>query len=518
MNEDETLDALDRRGHAAAAALKEEVAARPVPAFDPEVLRVPIDAPGERPDSGRRGVLLIAAVVLLVLGVAVALVRSGTEEGTPPATVPASDLNRYLLGAPADGLPLAYASDDRRAAGERFGELWLGGRLNVFGPSVEDPRLGMVAVPREGDGWAWSSDGLEPVDVGGRDAWDASEYFGEGMIWVEVDGRPVLVYGGLEPDLARELAAAVVVDGDTATVPDDVLPDGWQALGPVANISEARWTALYQGNPSDDIGRFMVLSVLPGGRLDVTSQLLAGEGTRAVEVRGHPGVVTVQSASEHSGHSVTLRWEERPGEVVEIVAHASEDAFDPSEVLAMAEDLVVVDADEAAELETRLRREAVVAGGGSVVGEGSFADGTTWTLATGPDPVDAVTLWVDGERDPWTDLWSVGEAVSVDPGGEVPATEPDAAGSTFTLDASVGRDDERLVAYGSVTTDAATVDIRRPDGEVLVVAEVFTSDDGGRAGWVVELPAGLEIDDSAGPPIVVVAVAADGTELGRLAF
>lgn len=496
MNHDETLDALDRRGREAAGALKERVAERPVPVFDPDVLRVPIDAPRAKPGVGRRGLLAIAAVVLLVVGVGVALARTGSDDSsTPPATVPADELRRYVLAdAPAD-MTLVYASDAPRQRGERFASLGIEGSMTVYGPSVEDPRLAISAVPRDG-GSTWSPGALSPVDVDGRDAWDVSEIFGFDALLVDVDEWHVLLVGSSE--VAREAAAAVVVDGDEATLPDESVPDGWRDLGSVVDSTDATWTAVYEDATSTDVP-FMVLSVMPGERLDVTRVLLAGDQSRAVEVRGHPGVLTV--GNDGGAHVVVLRWEERPGEVVELLASSGEAPPDADEVLALVEDLEVVASDEVTALAVRLRRAAIEGSGATIVGEGAFADGSSWILATGAEPGDPWSLSVDGQVDPDDRIWDVG------------AVAPEA-----TLDARVGwTSDDRLVAFGAVTPDAATVEVRSHDGDVLAEATVVTGD-GAVAGWVTELPDGTPIDEASGPDVVVVALAADGTEISQLTF
>lgn len=91
MTDDRTLDALDTRARAAAAGVRAAVADRPVPAFDPDLVRIRLDEPGPRP--GRRLPLVaVAAVVIVVLAVVAG--TWGDDDGAPtehagPGTEPA---------------------------------------------------------------------------------------------------------------------------------------------------------------------------------------------------------------------------------------------------------------------------------------------------------------------------------------------------------------------------------------------------------------------------------------------
>ena len=65
MTDDRFLDGLDARGRAAGAGLRAAVADRPVPVFDPDVIRVDVDGSPQRRGRRRRAGLLLAVAAKL---------------------------------------------------------------------------------------------------------------------------------------------------------------------------------------------------------------------------------------------------------------------------------------------------------------------------------------------------------------------------------------------------------------------------------------------------------------------
>ena len=114
MNDD-VMSQLDDRGRAAAAGLQAAVAVRPVPDFDPDLIRVSLhDDPAGDPDRrGRRWVAVVgvaAALLVVALGAAVAS-RTGDDDSAPAEQVDTTEpIRPYAAGWLPDGFEVTNVS------------------------------------------------------------------------------------------------------------------------------------------------------------------------------------------------------------------------------------------------------------------------------------------------------------------------------------------------------------------------------------------------------------------------
>lgn len=356
---------------------------------------------------------------------------------------------------------------------------------------VELPEVTAPEVDGDGDSSSSLTDGLPEVELDGRRAWDASAFLGTGGLLVAVDGDVVFVLGaGVDDDVRRRAAETVQVDGDRVTVPAEGLPSGWEQLGETgldvvglgtfgvmrgAGTTADRSTVLYV-QPATDGAEFegtLVVSAFPGDELTVGLPALT-MAAEPVEVRGEPGVVARFDLGEDLV-SWVLRWQERPGEVVELGLTGRDIGRD--DLLALAGDLRRADSAERDELQRRVLRHGEGTPGVTLLGEGTFSDGSNWVLAHGADGTDVVGVELRTDARFGSDSAGV-ESVSSRPGaGEEP----------FLSGVSVGYGDPLWWSYGEVGPEVAAVEVVDPaSGEVVAVATVVEAE--GVRGYVVELP------------------------------
>ncbi|HEX7136133.1 MAG TPA: hypothetical protein VF228_26365 [Iamia sp.] len=526
MTDDRTLTAVDERARAAAAGVRAAVAERPVPLFDPDLVRIDIDA---RPDRRRRtlvGLVAAAAAVLVVVAAVVSLAGTGDDDSAP--AVAPGDLPRYVLRTAPEGFALAVVHE---AGGDSSD---LAGPATVYGPAADRAALAVAPLPVDPeDESASESDvplqaqDLPEVEVPGRRAWDASEGIGEGALFVEVGDRLVVVLGAGAGEATVAAAAAVTLDGEVASVPGDALPEDWSRLGDVPLLDALGSLALSGGpeaggrawgvsyGPLDggDTVEIVAVGVDAGGPLDVGLSGLLTSDVEEVEVRGGPAVLARLHVEAPGGTTTwwTLRWEDRPGVVVEIVA-ASDDRFGRDDVLALAEDLVALAPDDLPALRHEADRYGLDAPGVVVLGEGQFSDGSTWTLASEPggETDISLTLRTSSPATGGTSMASAGSA-SADGDAGAPVTP-------FPGGVTVEEGEDLDWAYGEVRAEVATVEVRRPGGDVLGTGPTVSAE--GITGFVVELPVGtVTIDGISGSPgVTFVALDAAGAEVGRAEF
>lgn len=516
-----TLDRLDARGRAAAAGLHAATAARPVPAFDPDPVRISLDADvrdagdavdadrrrlagrpagggaeseGEGPTGGagmgraggrgrRVGLALAVAAAVVVVAAAVALVVGvGGDDQRPVDRVGADDLRRYVLDPAPDGYALEAVSDpDDPVVGEVFPDPF--GPVTVLGPSVDAPALGLVAM----DGASVEanvSDGA--VEIGGRRAWPADGAGSPGLI-VDVDGHQVLVFPGATPVAESEgvIAAMRVADG-RVVVPGDALPTGWRDLGTVpaeALVPEARglhggdeaqrtWSATYRR--ADGATTIQVVA-RRGTALDVHATALVSPDARTTTVVGHRAVVApvpVPRPDDAEGAPIddqwaSVTWEARPGEVVTVAGIATTDVL-----LAAASDVVVADADLDG-LREQAMRFGIDDGWVLQLAEGTFSDGSPWVLTA------------DGRRD--VELRTTAAASARADQVDATATPSEGLDAPVLEVVSAARTDDVGWIYGPLRQGVATVEVRI-SGTDDVVAEGRVVHTGDIWAWIAEVP------------------------------
>ena len=235
---DESLRQLDERAAAATAELRARSAERPIPPFDPDRAAA---APLRTAPSGGRGRLLaVAAAVVVLAAVAGLLVATMDDDAdTDPAKVVTTEPRPYVVGDLPEGFALAGAGEitgaTRRGADD--GEA-PGGPLTMYGPSTDDPQLG-IAVVAGWDGTAAEADGVEAVELGGRTAY---RYDGMGLgkrtLLVPDGDRAILIASPtLDADEVEALATVVTADDDgNVDLHGFDLPDGWEQIGRVPDL------------------------------------------------------------------------------------------------------------------------------------------------------------------------------------------------------------------------------------------------------------------------------------------
>lgn len=510
MTDDPTLTAVDERGRAAAAGVGAALADRPVPAFEPDLLRVAVDgAPSGSP--WRRslvGLLAAAAAVLVVVAAVVALAAQGDEDSTPADPIDPRDLRRYVLADPPEGYGVGQVLDPSSVVPDGMG-FGAAGAMAVYGPDVASPRLGTF-VWDDGDDVDVGdepsiAEGRSTVEVPGRRAWSLSDLIGgEGALLVDAGSSYVAIFGvAAGSDALAAAAAEVTVTGDRAEIPARGLPDGWSALGDVGyaetlpgfsvlGAGGSAWAVSYSGSDADGSDAVLVRAV-PGSVLTARSALLTTTDVTEVEVRGHDALLARSAFVPGGPPWLSLRWEERPGEVVEV----SSASLTEDELLAQAEDLEVVGADGVDDLRRQALETGADAPGAGVVGRGRFADGSDWVLLHDIPGLEPVTLRTTTDQ-----VVSGSHGSSADPGSP-PVEEEPLAGSV-----GYGMGSETAWAFGLLSDDVVEVRVRAQDGAEPAPVTIVEGD--GFRGWVAELPPGSGHDL---PPHEVRAIGADGRVL-----
>ncbi len=507
MTHDQHLDALDRRGEAAATALQDQAARRPRPAFDPDR---PITLAPPAPAAARtlrRPVLAAAAVLVVLAGIAGAVaLRSDdpvddqaalTADGPRPFA--ATDLpDGYVLGGAADvGTP----SDPGGEAGPV--------PVDLYGSRPDRPGLGVALAP---DAPEWAPGATETVPLpDGRRA-EVLETFGLAgtVLAIGVDERRViLVSQELDRAALTTVAAALTLEDGEPIVDPTSLPNGWSRLGTVPDLlgatSPLSSTAEGGGGPerivfyvTEDLGGLAV-AASAGDELRLDVMRLLMDDVRPITVRGHDGLVGTAATSDDQPDIRTVAWLEQPGELVRVSGYdLSED-----ELLAVAEGLEPLADEPWEDLLRRTRRGELTRVLGQpleLVGEGTFPDGTAWVLRALP---------TDLVGDQGTD--DVGLAFFLDGpdlgsgtgGGESNLAE--AGDSTGFRGFRTHQQAGRHVVFGDLDAAVAAVELRRPDGSVLAPAAVVEG--GGVKAWVAELEEA---------EAVAIALDGSGAELDRI--
>ncbi|QYG91335.1 hypothetical protein HC251_02045 [Iamia sp. SCSIO 61187] len=546
MSDDRTHADLDARGRAAAAGVRAAVTDRPVPAFAPDVVRIDVDARPDRTRRPRSVVGLVAAAVAAVVLVAgaVALVSSGDDDSAPADRVVPGATSRFRLGAGPEGYDLAGVQEGPiDAPGTDLGT------AAVYGADPATPTLAVAALPvadmagcdlldapddcvPQPETASTAAEGLRSIDIGGRPAWDASERFGGHGVMVEVDDRIVVVVG--EPAGAaavRTAAAAVEIGPDGAAIPAAALPAGTEPLGSApllavlgpragaigfsATVEPATtWSVWYQTGVGGGVEGAVAVVVRTGGPLETALPTLVAADAQQVTVRGHDAVLTradlFQQVPPISWWS--LRWEEQPGEVVEVVevvATASDPARDGQDLVAWAEDLVPVAPDELDDLRRQVAERGVDAPGVTVLARGTATDRTPWTLVHDADGSEVgLTSGVDLRLGA-----TVGRSSSTS-GGSSDGPEGSPVGAPLRDEWAIVETDETAWAFGPAGPEVAEVEVRDPAGDLIARGEVHEA--AGIRAWLAELPTGL-IDAGRSDEVVFVALDADGAEVDRVA-
>jgi hypothetical protein len=513
MTDDPTLDALDRRGRAAATGLRTAVLDRPVPVFEPDVVRIDIEARPARTDHGtgadrRRPAvsLLVAAAAVLVVVAAIAVLAvtgSDADDDGPADRIAPEDVRRFVLGDVPRGFDIAHVHDLGDPSIPLPSEILNPGPMTVYGPDPDRPSVGVFVFPDPGPGNDLPSEvsGEPRIDgsVGPR-MWDISANAGEDSVAVEVGDRFVGLLGvGSWP---RDLAARVEVRGDAAGIPAADLPEGWSDLGRAAAYDgypgtyglepyESRpvWVAQYTRRFGTDRVEIIRVTATTGDPVRARVAALGADDTEIVEIRGHQALLAHYEGVDGLG-GYSLTWEERNGEIVQIFAL---DTLGRAGMIGLAEDLAVVDADAV----TGLREDALEAGttdpGVTVLGRGTFSSGDEWLLAHGP-AADEVAV-----RTTAVQLSAHGFDT-----GDGNGDERSLFGETVSYAVAT----EVTWAYGTVAEEVAEVQVRAPGGRVHP-ATIVEAD--GIRGWVAELPPSDDPEEA--PASQVLALDAEGRTL-----
>ena len=536
---DDQLHPLDERAAAAAADLAARAASRPVPAFDPH--QALVTAPASTRPHPRRRILAVAAVIVALAAVGGVLVaRSGPGDDDDKATVISGDPRPFVAGDLPEGFQLGGVGEIDAATAEE-GTAGLPGPMTIYGPSEDDPQLGISAYPTW-DPERAAEDDVPTVEVGDR---TASVYDGRGIgnraLIVPVgDGAVALMTRTMDEGSLRDLAAQVTTDGDGR--PDlhgFALPDGWQELGQVpdpyelagpmmqsmgraaaghyavylrggwgvdsgesAGSSDGATTTTTEPPEELDDGMIQVSST-SGTMAQVHATAVLADEVERVTVRGHEAVLTTPSlVIDGPTPRRSVAWVERPGELVTV----SGSSISKDELLAVAEDVEPVTAATWKDLVERSQMGEFDPANAddppaAKVGEGRFPDGSRWLLSASASPDAEVT---DASA-------SLSVAV-VRSGGS-------SSSSTSGMGSSIGGEteqpaifgievmstDDRTFAGALVVPDVDRVEQQTADGTVETEPEIVEG--GGYRGFATE----LTTDTAA-----LVAFAADGTELGRL--
>lgn len=519
MNDLNAFEELDRRARIAAADVHTRASARPVPPFEANVVPT---ANGTAARSGRssRPLLAVAAIVVLVVGAAVWVANRPDRDQGPADQVTTGSNRPFVAGA---GLPDGFKVIGAAEIGSMSGTTGLGegyGPLDVYGPTIDDPRLGVTVVGEA----AWQGEGTTAVPVGDRTGRFEADGLAPGVdsltipIGSDAGGPALVVFGrGLGRDGLVAIAERTKVAGTKATVDAAALSNGWTLLGsspygvtdltPMGALRGASAAkaaiAIYS---RDTRGQEMITiqsEARPAG-LDVSR--LVQTDVEQVDVGGRDATVgRVTGPLVGDGVDAwVVRWEERPGELLTV----SGVSLSRDQVLAVARGVQPADPDEWKDLlhRTQLGELSGEAEGSVELGRGAFADGTPWILRlypgdTGDGRTDSIDLSValTGDSSSGSNSSSQTGTAIDDDGNPVPADPP--AFPTIVTMSKGGR----VFIAGLVGAPGTTrVQLQGPAGVGSVDATVVTAE--GRTGWVAELDQ---------PFTEVVAYDSAGEELGR---
>lgn len=538
---DDPFRSLDERARAAATDLHARAADHPIPTFDPGHAVVAL--PAARP-AGRGRMLAVAAVVLVVAAIAGLLVAQSGDDGDDKAKVISSDPRPFVAKDLPPGFALAGVGEiDATKPRPTEGDVGSMSPLTLYGPSADDPQLGIAAF---GD-WEGAVGG-EEIDLGGRTAYRYDRQgLGEHAVILPEEGRAiVLVTTEADPGWLDDLAAAVTSDDQLGIDLNGFdLPAGWHELaqlpdllslsspamtmspaasgsyalyltdGVTVSSSESSSGSSSESGDPDDGGQAAPDQLLPdpatltvsstaGAIAEVHATELVAADAEEVTVRGHDALLTRATIGDDTaGPWFTVSWLERPGEVLRV----SGIGVTEDEVLAAAEGVTPVEPAEWKDLVERTQLgEFDPANAGdptkTKVGEGRFADGTRWTL-TASEPEDPEV------SDPSADL-----SVTIDDGTS--SGESSISGLGAGLD---GSDPTALLTLEVMATGGKTF-LSALVGPDVARAELVDAD-GGRVadGEIVEgggfrgIVALLGTEER-----TLVLLDADGTELGRIAL
>lgn len=551
------LRQLDARAAGAATDLHARAGNRPVPTFDPDLAAVrPL--PAARP-SGRGRLLAVAAVLLVIAAVAgVLITQIGTDDDdTDPAKVITTEPRPFLASSLPDGFALSGAGEitaDQPPVDDGI-EVSGSGAVTLYGPSDDDPRLGIAVFP------SWSAesgngqrDQPVEVDLDGRTAyrWDDMGLGKRALVVREGEGAVAVVTSTADGDWLDRVGAEVTVDeAGNVDLHGADLPDGWHELGQVPEllslISPMMATldpeavgsyAFYQrggaetvsasdtgeasssgSGSGDDLSwqeapdqllpedaATLLVSSSPGDALGLHAGAVVADTVTGTTVRGHDAVLTTTLPTGPDAPATrTVAWLERPGELVRV----SGTGVSEPDLLATAEGVTTASATEWNDLLERSQLGEFDPANEDdpdrvVVVRDRFADGSAYVLTATPsdDPdfpapsIDLVVAPAAG-ADRWTttsDSASGESFESVPPGEQV-----------FLATTSVGTG-SRSFGAALVGSQVARVEIRDEDGTVVGEPEIVEG--GGYRGLVAE------VDGTA----IVVAFDADGNEVGRTQF
>lgn len=511
------LAALDERGRAAAAGVRAAVAERPVPVLDADAARIPVDGHPDGPGrAGRRLVPLLAAAaaVLVVLAAVAVLVRDGDDDSAPADRTPVDriapeDLGRYVLAAPPAHLPL-QSLYDVRAPEEPRSDGRPGIRtVTLYGPDATTPVVGVRVLMTTGG----SRVGGEPAsmttfDLGDRRAWRGEDQGpGDGLQVVLGDVLVEVLADDADDDVLLAVAEALEVEGARATVPLAALPDGWRHVGTLAepavdgfaslheaDVPPVTWAAVHYGRE----GREHLAVTVAAGTVADRLPAVATEVLDEVEVRGHDAVVARSSLPLLDlPEATTVTWEERPGEVVQVVSIADLDA---DALVALAGEVDTVTPDGVEALRRDLFETALAEPGTTLVGRGTTSDGVPWAVVD--DDGDEFLEMLS--QPPARRLWFVAMGTS---GG----SSEDAAANPLNGMAQHATGGGAWLGFGGIDLDVAAVEVRLAGAAAPIEATILEGGD--RRAWAAEVPPPV---GDAGWEGEVVAIAADGAEIGRL--
>lgn len=532
--DDARLDALDRRGRAAATTLLDDLAARD--AAGPRLVDLdrPVDAgavrvvrgrrPGGRGVGGRRW-LVAAAVVALLAAVGGVVAVAGRDDAGPDVSS-GGRLDPLLPRWLPTGFEAARAVDVSDPAAMGYGA-----DVAVYGDAdADDPwptLVGVVHLVADEELLGGSSSDGEPVTVAGHDARirESEGLDGHTPAWEvewQVDDGRLVVTGALDRD---EVLAAAETATTEPSLDTSGLPDGYAELarGPMQDL--VLFSSLYEGaiggldraDGPDDRAGLAVTYVDAADRRGVRSGLVVAQRpgpSSAVDllrlsfpdaedgtVRGRHAVVgrgEEPPGSAGEAGVVAVQWAEPEGQLVTVVGFG----VDEDDVLRVAEGLrpaapgeVAALRDDDGDADAAPREFDDVPPGDVVVASGDSPTGR-WRIVAEPRRsanIGALTV----ER--------MSGALASTSSTTGDRTEP-------PLDLGADFSDATAVVWGILWVDAATVAVEAP-GLEPVPLEIHEVE-----GWDHPVVAGsFPYDQFAAVPddVVVVARDADGREVAR---
>ena len=537
--DDARLDALDRRGRAAARTLLDDLAARgattlvaehpaapAVPATEspapPEPLVIHLGRPTPRrgPQPARHR-WLAAAVVAVLAAVAGAVTVATRDDGRPDVSSGGGPLDHLLPGWLPAGLEPVHAIDipDTAAAG-------FSADVAVYGdPDSDDPwsaPLAVVHLVADEELLGGPPSGGEAVTVDGHEArLRDSEGLGDGSpggaweVGWQVDDGMLIVSGALTRE--EVLAAAEAATTEPA-IEGSGLPDGYAELARGPFTDSLLFTSLFEGVVPDSAGEGSGLAVTyadpsdtdavrtavvvaqrsgPASAVDLLRMWIPDADAITVHDR-HAVIGRGDELPGSAGEAgvVAVQWAEPEGQLVTVVGYG----VDEEAVLRVAEGMRPADAGEVAALRdshavAAPRRFGEVRAGQVAVATGESRTGQ-WRIVANArrgDNIGALTI----DR-----VWGAIGSTSSTTGDRV---EP-------PLDLQADDADGTVVVWGVLWVDAASVTAEAPG------VEPVTLDTHEVDGWSHPVVADAFPDDhfaSSSGEVAVVARDAAGREVAR---